>query len=153
MTQIPRRWLTPDEQKLWRAYLNSYFRLSKKIDTDFECHEGFDALTYEIFVHLSESENHSLRMSHLAKLVSSNKSRLTYRVGELEKKGWLKRVECDQDRRGQWCTLTDEGYDILKKAAPHHVETVLGEFVEKIDPRLTHQMTEALNAIAPETDD
>ncbi len=63
MEQVPKRWLNDEEQKLWRSYLESQFRLFKILNADMEKHAGFDGLTYEIFVRLSESENRSMRMT------------------------------------------------------------------------------------------
>ncbi len=149
MSKIPRRWLTPEEQDLWRAYLGAWFRLSDTLNDDLETNSGFDHLTYEIFVNLSESPDHSLRMTELANRVSAHKSRLTYRIGQLEEQGLVERLTCTEDGRGQWCTLTDKGYSILEKAAPHHVEAVLTNFIEAVDPNEVEQLTKVLNKISP----
>ena len=118
MTDLPERWLDEDEQKLWRAYIQSNIRLRKLINEDLENNAGFDELTYEIFVRLSESDDRALRMSELADVISSSKSRLTYRIEQLEKQGLVERRTCSEDGRGAWCTLTDKGFSVLEKAAP-----------------------------------
>lgn len=148
MANIPRRWLTLEEQKMWRAYLESHFRLFKYLNDDVEKHSHFDSLTYEILVRLSESPERSMRMKDLAASVSAAKSRLTYRIGQLEKEGWVQRSGVEEDRRGQQCVLTDKGFSILEQAAPHHVEAVLTQFIEKIPSDKIAELTEIWNAIA-----
>jgi len=147
--EIPRRWLSDKEQKLWRAYLGSWFRLSETLNDDLEKNSGFDHLTYEIFVNLSESPDRSLRMTELANRVSAHKSRLTYRIGQLEEQGLVERKTCSEDGRGQWCVLTDKGFVTLEDAAPHHVEAVLTNFVEAIEPADVDHLIDVLNNISP----
>jgi DNA-binding MarR family transcriptional regulator len=45
-------------------------------------------------------------------------------VARLEERGWVRRMDCPTDRRGQIAMLTDQGFDALAKAAPGHVEQV-----------------------------
>lgn len=149
MSKLPRRWLTPKEQELWRSYLGAWFRLSETLNDDLEKNSGFDHLTYEIFVNLSEDPNHSLRMTDLANRVSAHKSRLTYRIGQLEEQGYVTRKSCEEDGRGQWCSLTDKGFETLEKAAPHHVEAVLTNFIEAVDVDEVQSFIEVLNKISP----
>lgn len=145
----PKRWLSKEEQQLWRAFIGAQSRLYKILNYDLETNAGFDHLTYEIFVNLSENENRSMRMTDLAKSVSANKSRLTYRVTQLEQDGLVKRVDAVEDGRGQVCMLTDKGFSILEKFAPMHVDGVLANFIEPISGEDVEHLTDVLNAIAP----
>lgn len=147
--KLPQRWLSEEEQELWRSYLGAWFRLARVLNDDLERNSGFDHLTYEIFVNLSESTTRSLRMTDLAKSVSVNKSRLTYRIGQLEVQGLVSRTECEEDGRGHMCVLTDKGFAILEKAAPHHVQAVLTNFIDAIDPSEVAELISVLNKIAP----
>src|SRR6202008_2624077 len=60
----------------------------------------------------------------LAEAPSASKSRSSHAVARLEERGWVRRVDCPTDRRGQVAELTDEGYAALAAAAPGHVEQV-----------------------------
>ena len=79
---------------------------------------------YEILVRLSEAPDRSLRMTQLAEASSSSKSRVSHAVARLEERGWVRRMDCPTDRRGQIAMLTDQGFAALAKAAPGHVEQV-----------------------------
>lgn len=149
MADQPKRWLSKEEQQLWRAFISAQSRLYKILNYDLETNAGFDHLTYEIFVNLSESENQSMRMTDLAKSVSANKSRLTYRVTQLEQDGFVKRVDALEDGRGQVCVLTKKGFAILEKFAPMHVDGVLSNFIEPISGEDVKHLTDVFNSIAP----
>jgi DNA-binding MarR family transcriptional regulator len=79
---------------------------------------------YEILVRLSEAPDRSLRMTQLAEASASSKSRVSHAVARLEERGWVRRMDCPTDRRGQIAMLTDQGFAALSAAAPGHVEQV-----------------------------
>jgi len=151
MAKLPKRWLTDDEQLLWRAYLGSFFRLDELLNSQLESNAGFDLLTYEILVNLSESPERSMRMNELAKRVSAQKSRLTYRITQLELDGWVERKSVDGDGRGLDCMLLDKGFAVLEKFAPMHVDGVLKNFIEPLEESDISRLTEIFNSIATST--
>ncbi len=63
-------------------------------------------------------------MTQLAEASSSSKSRVSHAVARLEERGWVRRMDCPTDRRGQIAVLTDHGFAALSAAAPGHVEQV-----------------------------
>lgn len=52
------RWLTPDQQRVWRTYLLGVARLDEYLDADLRKH-GLDLGEYEILVCLEEVEDDS----------------------------------------------------------------------------------------------
>jgi DNA-binding MarR family transcriptional regulator len=130
MTQLAApRWLTAEQQQIWRAYLLGSVLMLEQIDADLRPF-GLDRAEYEILVMLSETEGHRLRMSELADAVHHSRSRLTHTISRMEKADLVRRTDCPTDRRGVWAELTDRGFELIKEAAPHHVETVRKYFVE-----------------------
>lgn len=118
------RWLSDAEQRDWRSFYYSTLRLLEAIDRDLLQEFGVPLAYYEIFVRLSEAPDRSMRMSELATATRSSRSRLSHAVARLEEKGWVERVDCETDRRGQVAVLTDAGMTLLEQAAPFHVESV-----------------------------
>ncbi len=118
------RWLTIDEQSAWRAYLESSKVLFDALDRELQRDADMPHAYFEILVRLSESPQRSLRMSELAEITLSSRSRLSHAVARLEERGWVQRADCPTDRRGQIATLTDTGFAVLAEAAPRHVEAV-----------------------------
>jgi DNA-binding MarR family transcriptional regulator len=95
---------------------------------------------FEVLVRLSEAEDRSLRMSELADLTLSSRSRLSHAVARLEERGWVVRVNCETDRRGQIATLTDAGFAVLAGAAPNHVETVREYVIDGLSEEQLQQL-------------
>ena len=103
---------------------------------------------YEILVRLSEADGRSLRMSQLAEASTSSKSRLSHAVARLEERGWVERVDCETDRRGQFARLTDAGFAALAAAAPAHAEQVRRSLFDLITPEQATQLGAIMAAIA-----
>jgi DNA-binding MarR family transcriptional regulator len=118
------RWLSRDEQRTWRAYLEASRRLLDTLDRELQRDAGMPHAYYEILVRLAESPERALRMSDLAEATGSSRSRLSHAVARLEEAGWVRRRSCPTDRRGQLAVLTDAGFAALSAAAPGHVEGV-----------------------------
>ncbi|WP_375477758.1 MarR family winged helix-turn-helix transcriptional regulator [uncultured Jatrophihabitans sp.] len=136
------RWLTPDEQRTWRRYLESSKVLLDVLDRQLQHDADLPHAYYEILVRLSEAEDRSLRMSELADLTRSSRSRLSHAVARLEERGWVERADCLTDRRGQLAQLTDAGHDVLRAAAPGHVDTVRRYFIDALTPAQLGQLSD-----------
>jgi DNA-binding MarR family transcriptional regulator len=145
------RWLTVDQQRIWRTYLNGVARINERLDAELRPF-GLDLGEYEILVHLSESEGHSLRMSELAERVRQSRSRLTHTISRMETKNLVVRMACPSDRRGVIAMMTDHGFDLLVRAAPAHVESVRCAFVDRVDPEDFEALGRAMEAVTRVTD-
>jgi len=127
------RWLSDDQQRVWRSWLFGTARVNQVLDDELRPH-GLDLAEYEILVTLSEVPDRRLRMSDLATQVHQSRSRLTHTITRLEQRNAVRRTRCKQDGRGVVAQLTDEGFDLLERTAPHHVESVRRIFVDAVDP-------------------
>lgn len=127
------RWLTGEQQKVWRTYLLGAARLNARLEADLQ-RSGLDLPEYEILVHLEESPERRRRMSELADAVHQSRSRLTHTIARMEKAGLVVRTTCPTDRRGVWAELTDGGFKVLAAAAPGHVAAVRRHLVDAVAP-------------------
>ena len=123
------RWLTDEQQQVWRTYLLGSALLQERIEADLRPF-GIDRAEYEILVMLSEREDRRMRMAELADAVHQSRSRLTHTISRMEKANLVQRQSCPTDRRGVWAELTPDGLDLIRTAAPTHVETVRRNFLE-----------------------
>jgi DNA-binding MarR family transcriptional regulator len=137
------RWLSEDEQEIWRAYMTANVEFSAFVDRQLRRESGMPMAYYEILVRLSEAPGRCRRMSELAEASQSSRSRLSHAVSALEKQGWVVRSPADGDRRGWVATLTDAGFAALAAAAPGHVTAVR----EHLFDVLTREQLEALRDI------
>ncbi|MGH3301907.1 MAG: MarR family winged helix-turn-helix transcriptional regulator [Streptosporangiaceae bacterium] len=142
------RWLTAEEQRTWRAFLAGVHALLATVEGQLQRDSGVPHGYYEILVRLSEAPDRLLRMSQLAEASTSSKSRLSHAVTRLEERGWVERLECETDRRGQFARLTDAGFAALAAAAPSHVEQVRRSLFDRISPEQARQLNEIMTAIA-----
>lgn len=145
------RWLSADQQKVWRAYLDAVAHIDHQLDERLRPY-GLDLGEYEILVHLSESPGHRMRMSDLAEAVRQSRSRLTHTVARMEKKHLIDRMPCADDRRGVVAQLTETGLRLLESAAPAHVESVRTCFVDRVDPDDFEAVGRAMRAVNDVTD-
>jgi DNA-binding MarR family transcriptional regulator len=142
------RWLSPEEQRAWRAYIAAALLLEDAIDRQLQQEAGMPHMYYSILSTLSESPGHRLRMTDLAERLKITRSRLTYAVTRLEKDGLLRREECQWDKRGSIAVLTDEGMAVLERAAPGHVETVRAHLFDHLAPHQVAQLEEIFTGVA-----
>ncbi|MEH0971126.1 MarR family transcriptional regulator [Micromonospora sp. CPCC 205546] len=142
------RWLDPDEQRTWRAYLTASRALTEALDRELQRDAGMPHAYYEILVRLSEAPRRRLRMSDLAEASGSSRSRLSHAVARLEAAGWVRREECPTDRRGQIAVLTEEGFATLAAAAPGHVEGVRRHLFDALSPAQVDQLRRISETLA-----
>lgn len=141
------RWLTADEQRAWRAYLQSTKLLFEALDRQLQRDSDMPHAYYEILVSLSEADGRALRMSELAQRTGSSRSRLSHAVARLEERGWVTREECPTDRRGQIARLTDAGFATLAGAAPGHVDAVREYVIDVLTSGQLRELTDIGEAI------
>ena len=128
------RWLSEAEQGSWRSWLAANLLVPDRLGRDLQEQTGLTMADYEILVWLSETPERRLRMSELADLTLSSRSRLSHQIDRMEKAGYVERQECSDDRRGFFAVLTERGWQTLVAAAPHHVESVRRRLMDVLTP-------------------
>jgi DNA-binding MarR family transcriptional regulator len=118
------RWLNDHEQEVWRTFMAAFLGLTDQLSRQLQRDSGLPHTYYEILVSLSEAPDRTLRMSELASSSLSSRSRISHAVARLEEIGWVRRRQCEHDKRGQLAELTEEGMAGLEAAAPGHVQAV-----------------------------
>lgn len=118
------RWLTDDEQHVWRDFLDVVRLMMERLNRQMVESNGMTVAEYEVLVKLSEAPDRRMRMSELADSVVNSRSRLTHTVRRMEERGWVVREDCESDRRGILCVLLPDGFAVLEAAAPGHVGAV-----------------------------
>ncbi|TDE10921.1 MarR family winged helix-turn-helix transcriptional regulator [Jiangella asiatica] len=147
------RWLSADEQRIWRTYLQANQLLRDALDRQLQRDAGMPHGYYIILAMLSEAPGRSMTMSQLARTVSSSPSRLSHAVAKLERAGWVRRRRHETDGRATIATLTDDGFDVLAEAAPGHVEEVRSVLFDPLTPEQVRQLGEIFTAVLAPHDD
>ena len=82
------RWLSRDEQHNWRGWLAAHTLLREALDREMKADHGISLADYEILVRLSEAPGRRMRMSELAEMTLSSRSRLSHQVARMEEEGF-----------------------------------------------------------------
>ena len=144
---VETRWLSAEEQKVWRAFLTAMRLLIDELDRELQHDADMPHTYYEILVALSEAPGRTLRMNQLADVCQSSRSRLSHAVARLEQAGWVRRQACATDKRGALAVMTDKGFAAIEAAAPGHVETVRRSVFDVLTPEQVRQLGEISAAI------
>ncbi|MFE0633428.1 MarR family winged helix-turn-helix transcriptional regulator [Streptomyces sp. NPDC058864] len=139
-------WLTGDEQRAWRTYVDVGTLLLNQLGRDLEPF-GLTINDYEILVNLSESPEHRMRMSDLARATLQSKSRLSHQISRMETAGLVRRENCESDRRGLFAVLTEAGWETMRDVAPHHVAAVREHFIDLLPAEEQAALRKALNPV------
>jgi DNA-binding MarR family transcriptional regulator len=141
------RWLDAEEQRTWRSFVTASRLFFDRIERQLQKGAGLPHAYYEILVRLSEAPDRTLRMSELASTSLASRSRLSHAVARMEEAGWIRRMPCESDRRGQLAQLTDAGLARLHGAAQGHVEEVRALLFDVLSPDQQHALREISDAL------
>ena len=128
-TSAEPRPLTERELRAWRGLLRTHALLVKRLDAELEAEHNLALTSYEVLLHLSNAEEHRMRMCDIAESVLLSRSGLTRLVDRLERDGLVARVSCAHDARGAFATLTDSGRAKLQAARATHLDGVREHFL------------------------
>lgn len=145
-------WLTDEQQKHWRAWLSASTLLADRLNRDLLAECGLTLADYEILVRLSDTPTRTIRMSDLAELTLSSRSRLTHQIDRMEQAGLVERKACTEDKRGQNCAMTDKGWATLVAAAPSHVTSVQAHLVSLLSDSEFAALGKACQKVADHLD-
>lgn len=146
------RWLDDDEQAVWRAYLAVSRKLPQALERQIQDEAGLPHTYYIVLAMLSEAPNRSLRMSQLAEMVSSSPSRLSHAIDRLTERGWVRRERAPGDRRGNLAVLTEEGWCVVREAAPGHVRAVRENLFDLVTPEQLRVLGEVFGTVRAHLD-
>ncbi|MEU0626515.1 MarR family transcriptional regulator [Streptomyces sp. NPDC005989] len=142
------RWLSEEEQSVWRAYLHATTLMEDHLDRQLQRDAGMPHIYYGLLVQLSQAPRRQKRMTELAKDAKITRSRLSHAVARLEKSGWVRREDCPSDKRGQNAVLTDDGFEMLRRSAPGHVDAVRQAMFDRLTPEQVRSLGEIMQVVA-----
>jgi DNA-binding MarR family transcriptional regulator len=117
-------WLNDDQQQAWRHIVGLFMTLPSALESDMQRNAGMTLFEYLVLASLSEAEGEAQQMSDLAYRANSTLSRLSHVISRLEKRGWVVKKPCENDRRASTVVLTAAGKKKIRAAAPAHAELV-----------------------------
>ena len=118
------RWLSAQEERVWRRWLTLNARLSATLHKELQDDAGLSMPDFEVLVHLTDSPQGRIRVTDLAKALQWERSRVSHHVTRMERRRLVQRVECAEDGRGAFIVITPQGRAAIEQAAPGHVNAV-----------------------------
>lgn len=145
-------WLTVQEMQTWLRLLGVVELLPGVLDSQLRRDMGLTHFDYMVLAMLSESPEHTLRMSSLAARTNATLARLSHVVRRLEDRGLVTRETAPDDGRANNARLTDAGLAAIVRAAPGHVATVRRNVFDALTPAQVRALGEAAGAILSKLD-
>jgi DNA-binding MarR family transcriptional regulator len=143
----PARWLTADQEAAWRAFASVLVRLPWALEYQLQRDAGLSFIEYHALAMLSETPDHTRRMSDLAAVTNASLSRLSHLIKKLEGRGFVRRETDPTDGRYTNAVLTTAGHEYLIASAPAHVATVRQLVIDPLTKAELRQLHEAAERI------
>ncbi|GAA2840084.1 MarR family winged helix-turn-helix transcriptional regulator [Crossiella cryophila] len=135
------RWLDDSQQQAWRAFIRVHAELTVRIARQLQADSDLSLAEFEVLVNLSELPEPRIRVLELAKQLNWEKSRVSHQLGRMQKRGLITRAGCEEDRRGSFIELTDQGRAAIEGAAPGHVAVVRRLMFDALAPDQVRALT------------
>jgi DNA-binding MarR family transcriptional regulator len=139
----------PDPASLsaWRLLLEAHATVTELLEHELVAERGLPLSRYDVLLNLAEAPDSRLRMQELSASVLLSKSGLSRLVDRMVEAGLVRRERCEDDRRGWFAVLTDQGRSALRRAAPVHLRGIEEHFTRHLDPEEVEAMTAALTRV------
>lgn len=82
----------------------------------------------EFFVLFALDANGPMTIQEIGSKIDMTSGTMTYVIDKLEKKNYIKRVRCAEDRRRIYIELTDDGVDFWKEIMVRHMKQMKEAF-------------------------
>lgn len=128
------RWLTDDEQHLWRQVLSSIRKIDRGMEETLLACGDISMSEYSVLVSLSEAPERRLRLRELCSELEWDRSRASHQITRMAKRGLVTKEKCEGDARGVEVVITDAGFERLQASVPEHVESVRRMVFDHLDP-------------------
>jgi DNA-binding MarR family transcriptional regulator len=146
------RWLTAEEERVWRRWLTLNARLSATLQRELQNDAGLSMPDFEVLVHLTDSPAGRVRVTDLARLLQWERSRVSHHVTRMESRRLVQRVECAEDGRGAFVVITPQGRAAIEQAAPGHVNTVRRLVFDALSPEEIDALATIINKALAQLD-
>jgi DNA-binding MarR family transcriptional regulator len=136
----------PDPAQLaaWRLLLEAHATVTELLEHELVAERGLPLSRYDVLLNLAEAPGGRLRMQELSSSVLLSKSGLSRLVDRMVEAGLVRRERCEDDRRGWFAVLTDQGRSALRRAAPVHLRGIHEHFTRHLTPDEIQTVTAAL---------
>jgi DNA-binding MarR family transcriptional regulator len=124
--------VSAEEWEVWRSFYTMRRQLDLALERQLHDDADISAPDYEVLLTLFESPDKQLRARELGTLLGWEKSRLSHQVTRMERRGLVRRSDCDTDARGTWIEITPDGSRATLGAMRDHARSIRRFFFDVI---------------------
>ncbi|NGO14798.1 winged helix DNA-binding protein [Streptomyces sp. HC44] len=135
------RWLTPPEQRAWRAFIGVHQKLPGVLARALQGCGSLSIADYVVLVALTDGPDGRQHFQELAHAVDWERSRMSHHLRRMTKRGLVTREDCPKDGRGLHVVVTPEGRAAIETAAPQHIATVRRLVIDPLSPEELDALT------------
>jgi DNA-binding MarR family transcriptional regulator len=141
--------LSEPQLQAWRRFLRAHAKVTRRLESDLMAEQQLPLASYDVLVQLVEAPQRRLRMSELAEKVLLSRSGLTRLVDRMEGDGLLRRVRCEDDQRGYFAEITDEGRELFARARMTHLDGVRQRFLDHLSSEEQRALAAMWEKVSP----
>jgi len=139
--------LETSKGSVWALFLTAHAVLVEEIEVRLADAALPPLAWYDVLWALERAGDRRLRMRELADMAVISRSNLTRLVDRLESAGLVERERAEEDRRGAFAVVTDQGKAMRKKMWPVYSAAIKELFEDRIAEREAARMGESLRRI------
>lgn len=124
--------LTKAHNRAWARFITKQPTLVNAIETALKESNLPDMKYYDILWALENMPNHQSRLYELADELHFARHNVTRLLERMEKDGFVIKTTCEEDGRGLFAKLTDEGLQMRKKMWQVKVPAIKNIFADKL---------------------
>jgi DNA-binding MarR family transcriptional regulator len=126
-------WLSPDEDRAWRAFVFAQRTLVARLNRGLQ-ESGLSGADYDVLAVLSAMDGDRMRARELYSTLGWEKSRLSHQLRRMQTDGLISRELNPDDARSTMVRLLPAGRAAIETAAPGHVADVRRNFIDLFTP-------------------
>lgn len=116
----------------WRALLNAHAAVIARVEEALASAELPPLAWYDVLWAVRRAPGRQVRMAELAEGLTLSRGGITKLVDRLESAGLLRRERAEDDGRGYYAVLTEEGERMLRRMWPVYARVLRETFVDPL---------------------
>ena len=136
--------LDTSKASVWALFLTTHAVLVEQIEQRLAAADLPPLAWYDVLWGLERAPDQRMRMSELAQKVVLSRSNLTRLADRLEDAGLVMRERLEEDRRGAYAVLTEQGKAVRRRMWPVYQAGIRELFEERVTEREAESMGAAL---------
>jgi DNA-binding MarR family transcriptional regulator len=121
-------WLDAGQRRVWLAWIRLQLRMTYEINRQLQAESALSMADYDVLAGLTDTRDGRMPVSALANHLGWERSRVSHHVKRMAARGLVATAPAAADRRVTEVAVTEEGRDVLGRAAPGHAALVKSLF-------------------------